>query len=143
MFNSKPNKVNLITCIKSVTHQRIFQTSKNTKTKLSPSLALYYSFISIWFSIVKPLICMICVFSLACVCFFQLDITNSNKNSAASKYCTLPRNNDPVDAMRRRPLSMTGILYTFLPSFFQAVWGLIQHHLADLGDSFQSSRSAH
>ncbi|XP_066257430.1 uncharacterized protein mim isoform X2 [Euwallacea similis] len=37
------------------------------------------------------------------------DITKSNKTSAASKYCTLPRNNDSLDALRRRPLSMTAM----------------------------------
>lgn len=56
----------------------------------------------------------ICVFSLARVCFFWLDVTNSNKNITASKYCTLPRNNDYLDASRRRPLSMTGMVLFLL-----------------------------
>ncbi|XP_048523340.1 flocculation protein FLO11 isoform X3 [Dendroctonus ponderosae] len=37
------------------------------------------------------------------------DVTNSNKNITASKYCTLPRNNEYLDANRRRPLSMTAM----------------------------------
>ncbi|XP_050292981.1 uncharacterized protein LOC126733634 isoform X2 [Anthonomus grandis grandis] len=35
------------------------------------------------------------------------DVTNSNK--AASKYCTLPRNNESIDCQKRRPLSMTAM----------------------------------
>lgn len=37
------------------------------------------------------------------------DITISNANNAASKYCTLPRNHESLDAQRRRPLSMTAM----------------------------------
>ncbi|CAG9763738.1 unnamed protein product [Ceutorhynchus assimilis] len=37
------------------------------------------------------------------------DVTKSNMNNAASKYCTLPRHNDSVDGQRRRPLSMTAM----------------------------------
>ncbi|KAJ8970632.1 hypothetical protein NQ317_006631 [Molorchus minor] len=36
-------------------------------------------------------------------------------NGTASKYCTLPRSNELLNAVRRRPLSMTGLLWAVVP----------------------------
>lgn len=58
-------------------------------------------------SLISSILCVLSSFfflkSMCVITSVLLDI-----NGAANKYCTLPRNSEILNAVRRRPLSMTG-----------------------------------